>query len=66
MASEQPAETALPTHGWGFRQGQDRCRGHTVVACSRGGVVYAVVSRLPEEHLLVLMRGEQSVRGTVP
>ncbi len=44
----------------------DRCRGHTVVACSRGGVVHAVVSELPEEDLLVLMRGEQSVRGNLP
>jgi len=33
----------------------DRCRGHTVLACRRGELVYAVVSRLPEESLLLLM-----------
>lgn len=33
----------------------DRCKGHTVVACRRGPLVYAVVSRLPEDELLFLM-----------
>jgi len=33
----------------------DHCRGHTVLACSRGELIYAVVSRLPEKSLLVLM-----------
>lgn len=33
----------------------DRCRGHTVLACRRGELVYAVVSRLPEESLSALM-----------
>ena len=34
----------------------DRCKGHTVVACKRGEVVYAAVSTLPEDRLLPLMR----------
>lgn len=33
----------------------DRCRGHTVVACTRGSLVYAAVSTLPKEDLLPLM-----------
>jgi len=33
----------------------DRCRGHTVLACRRGELVYAVVSRLSEEALSELM-----------
>jgi anti-sigma factor RsiW len=33
----------------------DRCRGHTVLACRRGALVYAAVSSLPEERLLCLM-----------
>ncbi len=33
----------------------DRCKGHTVVACRRGELVYAAVGRLPEEALLGLM-----------
>lgn len=33
----------------------DRCRGHTVLACKRGDLIYAVVSRLPEESILPLM-----------
>lgn len=44
----------------------DKCRGHTVVAGTRGGLVYAVVSQLPEEDLLVLLRGEESDRGSLP
>jgi len=34
----------------------DRCRGHTVMACRRGELIYAVVSRLPEEMLYPLMQ----------
>jgi len=37
----------------------------TVVARTRGGVVYAVVSPLLGEDILVRMRGEESVRGSV-
>lgn len=33
----------------------DRRRGHTVLACRRGELIYAVVSRLPEESLSSLM-----------
>lgn len=33
----------------------DHCRGHTVLACRRGELIYAVVSRLPEELLSPLM-----------
>lgn len=33
----------------------DKCRGHTVIACQRNGLLYAAVSRLPEEKLLLLM-----------
>ena len=33
----------------------DRCRGHTVVACRRGELIYAAVSRLAEEALFPLM-----------
>ena len=33
----------------------DRCKGHTVVACRRGPLVYAAVSTLPEDRLLPLM-----------
>jgi len=33
----------------------DRCKGHTVVACRRGDLVYAAVSTLPQEKLLCLM-----------
>lgn len=33
----------------------DHCRGHTVLACRRGELIYAIVSRLPEESLLPLM-----------
>ncbi len=33
----------------------DRCRGHTVVACARDGLIYAAVSTLPEEKLVPLM-----------
>lgn len=35
----------------------ERCKGHTVVACKRGALVYAAVSTLPEEDLLCLMTG---------
>jgi len=38
----------------------DHCRGHTVLACSRGGLIYAIVSRLPGESLLALMPGAES------
>ncbi len=34
----------------------DRCRGYTVTACQRGDLVYAVVSQLPEDALISLMR----------
>jgi len=34
----------------------DHCRGHTVLACRRGELIYAVVSRLPEETLYALMQ----------
>ena len=33
----------------------DRCKGHTVIACRRGDLVYAAVSTLPEEQLSCLM-----------
>lgn len=33
----------------------DRCRGHTVLACRRGELIYAIVSRLSEEALSPLM-----------
>lgn len=33
----------------------DHCRGHTVLACRRGDLIYAVISRLPEELLSPLM-----------
>jgi len=33
----------------------DHCRGHTILACRRGELIYAVVSRLPEESLSLLM-----------
>lgn len=33
----------------------DRCKGHTVVACQRGNLVYAAVSTLDEDRLLALM-----------
>lgn len=33
----------------------DRCKGHTVVACQRGDLVYAAVSTLDEDRLLALM-----------
>lgn len=33
----------------------ERCKGHTVVACRRGSLVYAAASTLPEEDLLCLM-----------
>lgn len=33
----------------------DRCKGHTVIACRRGDLVYAAVSTLPEEKLSCLM-----------
>ncbi|MBI4717488.1 MAG: zf-HC2 domain-containing protein [Planctomycetes bacterium] len=34
----------------------DHCRGHTVLACRRGELIYAVISRLPEESLYALMQ----------
>jgi len=33
----------------------DRCKGHTVLACKRGALVYAAVSTLPEDRLFPLM-----------
>jgi anti-sigma factor RsiW len=33
----------------------DRCKGHTVLACKRGALVYAAVSTLPEDRLFALM-----------
>lgn len=33
----------------------DRCKGHTVLACKRGPLVYAAVSKLSEDRLLALM-----------
>ena len=33
----------------------ERCKGHTVVACKRGPLVYAAASTLPEDDLLCLM-----------
>lgn len=33
----------------------DHCRGHTVLACRRGELIYAIVSRLAEEALFPLM-----------
>ena len=33
----------------------DRCKGHTVVACKRGALVYAAVSTLPDDRLSLLM-----------
>jgi anti-sigma factor RsiW len=33
----------------------DRCKGHTVLACQRGPLVYAAVSKLPENRLRALM-----------
>jgi len=33
----------------------DRCKGHTVLACKRGALVYAAVSTLPEDRLAALM-----------
>ncbi len=33
----------------------DRCKGHTILACRRGKLVYAMVSRLPEEAMMPLM-----------
>ena len=33
----------------------DRCKGHTVLACKRGALIYAAVSTLPEERLFPLM-----------
>lgn len=33
----------------------DRCKGHTVLACKRGPLVYAAVSTLPEDRLFPLM-----------
>ena len=41
----------------GNRYWVDRRRGHTVVACRRGELVYAAVSTLPEEELICLMTG---------
>ncbi|MCH7700841.1 MAG: zf-HC2 domain-containing protein [Planctomycetes bacterium] len=41
----------------GDRYWVDRRRGHTVVACRRGELVYAAVSTLPEEELICLMTG---------
>jgi anti-sigma factor RsiW len=38
----------------------DHCRGHTVLACRRGQLVYVVVSRLPEEAVSLLMPTEES------
>lgn len=37
----------------------DRCKGHTVVACPRGDVVYAAVSVLPQHELIRLMSGAE-------
>ncbi len=37
----------------------DRCRGHTVVACRRGKLIYAAVSKLSEEKLLTLVEDTQ-------
>lgn len=37
----------------------DRCKGYTVVACKRGDLLYAAVSRLPEPELLCLMSGAE-------
>lgn len=37
----------------------DRCKGHTVLACKRGDLVYAAVSTLPEPELLCLMSGAE-------
>ncbi len=33
----------------------DHCRGHTVLACRRGELIYAIVSRLTEEAMFPLM-----------
>ncbi|MCH7721013.1 MAG: zf-HC2 domain-containing protein [Planctomycetes bacterium] len=41
----------------GDRYWVDHRRGHTVVACRRGELVYAAVSKLPEEELICLMTG---------
>lgn len=38
----------------------DRCKGHTVVACRRGALVYAAVSTLPEDRLLPLMASAEN------
>ena len=35
----------------------DRCKGYTVVACERGDLLYAAVSKLPEPELLCLVSG---------
>ncbi len=35
----------------------DQREGYTIVACRRDGLIYAAVSRLPEERLLCLMSG---------
>ncbi len=37
----------------------DRCKGHTVVACPRGDVVYAAVAALPQHELMRLMSGAE-------
>lgn len=43
-----------------------RCRGHTVLACARTGVIYAVVSKLPHDDLVPLMQSGAPVRGSEP
>jgi len=37
----------------------DLCKGHTVLACKRGALVYAAVSTLPEDRLAALMTGPE-------
>jgi anti-sigma factor RsiW len=49
LESMERVEDAGHTH-W-----LDRCKGHTVLACRRGALVYAAVSTLPEDQLLPLM-----------
>ena len=50
-------DMALVEHDGG-KHWLDRCRGHTVVACRRGDLIYAAVSTLPEKRLLCLMTGD--------
>ena len=65
VVSEEVAQLASETPVPGAEKPPlvNHCKGHTVVACTRGSLVYAAVSTLPAEDLMRLM-SETPIEGT--